>query len=76
MKERDKQQKIASVSKNRDDWVKFKKIRNQINNRLKIEESSWKINKLNECGKDTTKVWKNVKNMLNWKTNGSPSQLF
>ena len=41
-----------------------------------MKERNWKINKLNGCGKETTKVWKNVKNMLNWKNNDFPSQLF
>ena len=35
MRERDKLQKAASESKNRDDWNKFKAVRNRINNRLK-----------------------------------------
>ena len=41
MKERDQQQKTASETKKREDWWKFKALRNQINNRLKYEERSW-----------------------------------
>ena len=36
MKERDKLQKIAVETKDRDDWTKFKHARNKINNRLRI----------------------------------------
>ena len=35
MKERDTQQKIASETRRREDWQKFKVLRNRINNRLK-----------------------------------------
>ena len=76
MKERDQQQKIASHSGCRDDWVKFKALRNQINNRLKYEERNWQKAKLEECGEDSSKIWKNVKGILNWKSSGSPNQLF
>ena len=37
MKERDIQQKLASESNSRDEWVKFKTLRNKINNRLKFD---------------------------------------
>ena len=76
MKERDQQQQIASHSGCRDDWVKFKALRNQINNRLKFEERNWQKAKLEECGEDSSKIWKNVKGILNWKSSGSPNQLF
>ena len=76
MKERDNIQKIAAQTKDRDDWTKFKHLRNRINSRLKYEEKSWQKTKLEECGEDSSKVWKNVKNILNWSKCGSPSQLF
>ena len=34
MKERDKQQKVASVSKKREDWLKYKNLRNRINKKV------------------------------------------
>ena len=76
MKERDKQQQTASQSGDRDEWLKFKALRNQINNRLKFEERNWQKGKLEECGEDSSKTWKNVKGILNWKSSGSPNQLF
>ena len=31
---------------------------------------------MEECGEDSSNIWKCVKNILNWKTSGSPNQLF
>ena len=76
MKERDDLQKKAAETKDSDDWKEFKKIRNKVNNRLKFEEKNWQKLKLEECGENSGKVWKNVKGLLNWKSSGSPNQLF
>ena len=38
MKQRDQLQKVAADTQHRDDWNKFKCLRNKINNRLKFEE--------------------------------------
>ena len=76
MKERDNLQRIAAESKRREDWVQFKSLRNRINNRLKFEERSWQKTKIEQCGEDSKSVWKNVKGILNWKSSGSPNQLF
>ena len=76
MKERDAQQKKASETDSREDWQKFKTLRNTINNRLKFEETNWQKSKLEQCGEDSAKIWKHIKGILNWKTSGSPNQLF
>ena len=76
MKERDKQQKMAADTRKREDLQKYKALRNRINNRLKFEERKWQQSKLEECGEDAGQIWKNVKGILNWKTSGSPNQLF
>ena len=76
MKERDTLQKKASETGSREDWVKFKSVRNKINNRLKYEERYWQKAKLDQCGDNSKSVWKNVKGILNWKSSGSPNQLF
>ena len=76
MKERNKLQKIASETKCRDDWLKFKALRNQVNNRLKYEESRWNRTKLEECDGNPLKTWTKVKKILNWNSSGSPNQLF
>ena len=76
MKQRDGIQKNASETGDKDDWKKYKHIRNQINNRLRYEESNWQRMKIDSCGEDSSKVWKSVKGILNWSSSGSPSQLF
>ena len=76
MKERDQLHKVASETKERDDWNNFKHIRNRINNRLKYEEGHWQKARLDECGDNSAKVWKNVKGILNWHSSGSPTKLF
>ena len=50
MKERDFQQKLASESKSRDEWMKFKSLRNRINNRLNYEERNWQKLNLRNVG--------------------------
>ena len=57
------------------DWKEYKKLRNSINNTIKTEKKLWQENKLISFGKDSKSIWKNVKNWLGWKTNGSPSKL-
>ena len=76
MKERDELHKVASETKKKDDWNKFKHIRNRINNKLKYEEGHWQKARLEQCGNNSAKVWKNVKGILNWHSSGSPTKLF
>ena len=76
MSERDRLHKLAAETQDSEDWKKFKVIRNKINNRLKSEEKDWQRSKINDCGDDSKKLWKNIKNILNWNSSGSPSQLF
>ena len=76
MKERDKLQKIASETKNKDDWKTYKQLRNKVNNRFKDEEYKGKRQALEECGENSAKIWKKVKSILNWCTSGSPNKLF
>ena len=76
IKERNNLQREASKNNDKEIWKKFKVLRNKINNRLKFEERNWHKLKLEECGENSSKTWKNVKGILQWKTSGSPNQLF
>ena len=76
MQERDRLQKLAVETKNQDDWRNYKNLRNRINNRLKSEEKDWQRSKIKDCGQDSKKLWKSIKDILNWKSSGSPAQLF
>ena len=47
-----------------------------MNNRLEYEESKWQKVRLDECGRNSAKTWKNVKCILNWHSSGAPNQIF
>ena len=75
IKERDQAQKKAASSKDADDLRKYKQLRNQITNILRTEKKQWQENKLLEFGKNTSAIWKNVKNCLGWSSGGPPTKL-
>ena len=76
MSERNSLQSRAAQTKSAEDWRKYKVLRNKINSRLKSEERKWQRLKVSECGQNSARIWKNVKNILNWKASGAPNQLF
>ena len=76
MSERDSLQSRAAKTKSAEDWKRFKTLRNKINSRLKSEERNWQRLRVSECGQNSAKVWKNVKNIINLKSSGAPPQLF
>ena len=81
MKIRDTAKSNASaLSKNGLDssmiWASYKKLRNQVNNRLKFEEKSFKLQKFSENAKSPAECWKTAKSFMNWQSSsGPPSQL-
>lgn len=76
MKNRDEAQKAATLTNKNEDWNNYKKLRNKINNRLKVEKKNWQRRKLDNCESDPSRTWKNVKGWLGWNTGGPPTQLF
>ena len=74
---RDMAQQKASDSGLNEDWVEYKKLRNEVTSQLKKEKKSWQQGKLESCEetKDMGKLWKNILGWLNWSTSGSPSKL-
>ena len=76
MKERDRLHKIAGQHGTNENWDKYKRLRNQINNRLNYEEKQWQSLKLRECKGDSKTTQKTLKSILNWNSNGSPTKLF
>ena len=67
---------MACESENKDDLVSYKRMRNNLNNRLKTEEKLWQSYKLSQCKGDSKSTWKSVKEILNWSSLGPPSKLF
>ena len=76
MEQRDQAQSQAASSRSEDDWKKFKKLRNQVTGRLRVEESSWQTNKLRDCTGKPGEQWQLILGWLDWKSAGSPTQLF
>ena len=75
IEERNKVQKEASSSNKTEDWVKFKRLRNRIISRLRVEKSEWQQNKLEQLGSDSSAIWKNAKLWLGWSSGGPPNKL-
>ena len=68
-------QKRASESKCPDDWIEFRKIRNQVNSSVRKEKKLWQENKIQSFDRDSSSIWKNVKNWLGWSSGGPPTKL-
>ena len=81
MKERDAAKaKASKLAKNGADssaaWATYKKLRNNINNRIKYEERSYKNTKIKEDMCDPGKCWSTAKSFMNWQvSSGPPSAL-
>ena len=76
MKQRDIAQELASNTGDQDDWRKFRNLRNTAVTRLRKEKNEWEKNQLDNLGKNSTDLWRNVKGWLGWKNSGPPTQLF
>ena len=76
IKQRDALHQMAILSGQAEDWNNYKIIRNRVVSRQKSEGKSGQKIKLSECGQNSAKIWQNVKNILNWSTEASPSKLF
>ena len=56
-------------------WTQFKQLRNRINNEKKNEELKYKSSKVLENLDTPAKTWSTAKNLMEWKTTGTPKQL-
>ena len=56
-------------------WSRYKKLRNNINNRVKQEEIRFKRNKVKDCQDCPGQTWRIAKKFMHWKSPGPPSQL-
>ena len=76
LKERNDAQKLASVTKDPDDWRLYKHLRNSATAKMRLEKKNWETSKLSSTDHDCGTLWKNVKSFLGWNNSGPPSQLF
>ena len=75
MKARDDAQQVAQVSRTQEDWKKYKKLRNSVNNKLKGAKTKWQKDKLGEYSTDSRSTWKHVRAWLGWSSGGPPTRL-
>ena len=75
MRARDYAQSRAIITKNSEDLTEYKKLRNQVTSRLRIEKHTWKERKLQESAQNPSSLWTNVITWLNWKSTGAPNEI-
>ena len=76
MEERNLAQQAAISSKDIDRFRVYKNIRNKVNNMIKSDKRSWEKLKLDHMANNSGNLWRNIKEIMNWQTNGPPTQLF
>ena len=73
---RNEAQKIASQTKDIDDYRQYKALRNQATSVMRQEKRAWEKQKLSSTRQDPARLWKNVKTWLSWNNSGPPNKLF
>ena len=76
IKDRNKAQADYSANKTDENFHKYKSLRNKVTKSLKNDKYKWHKNKLDQCGKDPSKLWKSVQGWLNWSSSASPTKLY
>ena len=56
-------------------WIKYKKLRNIINNKKSQEEVNCKKAKVNDCKSNPVQLWGLAKKFMSWTSPGPPTQL-
>ena len=67
---------ISASTEEIETWSKYKKLRNKINNLKRRDESKYKKEVIANALEDPSKMWSTIKGFMNWKTSGTPTQLF
>ena len=75
MQERNEAQKLASQTRNLDDFRLFKSLRNQATVKIRQDKKAWEKQKLNSNINNLGSLWKNLKSWLNWNNSGPPTKL-
>ena len=75
MRERDQALAKANSTRNPNDRLEYKNLRNTVTNLLRKEKRTWKQKKLDISKNDPESLWKNVRTWLGWGNNGPPSKL-
>ena len=75
IRERDEAQQVAQQSRSNEDWKKFKKLRNNLNNKLRGAKRKWQKVKIAEYSSDSASAWKHINSWLGWSSCGPPTKL-
>ena len=67
---------LLSENKSQGNIERFRKLRNEVTKNLRNEKLRWQKQKLETCGNDSGKLWKNMLGWLGWCSSGSPSKLY
>ena len=59
-----------------EDWNNYRKERNKVTSSLRFDKETWKRKSLEDCEKNSAKMWKNILGWLNWSNSGAPAKLF
>ena len=74
---RDAAQMTAATTQPKEDWDRYKRLRNDLSVVKKREKLAWHQQKLEACEEsgDYGKLWKNILGWLNWSSTSSPTKL-
>ena len=75
MKERDEALQTSRMTKDPNDRLLYKNLRNTVTNLIRKEKKVWEQRKLDHSRNDPESIWKNVKTWLGWGNNGPPTKL-
>ena len=77
IKARDAAQLTATNTQLKEDWDRYRRLRNDLAVTKKKEKLEWQKAKLEECEDDGDhgKLWKNILGWLNWSSASSPTKL-
>ena len=77
IKVRDAAQLTAATTQLKENWDRYKRLRNDLAVVKKREKLAWQQHKLEACEEsgDSGKLWKNILGWLNWSSTSSPTQL-
>ena len=64
-----------TTNEQKEAWLNYKHFRNRINNRKKKEETLYKKEKMMEANASDSHLWRAAKNLMGWKSTGSPTKL-
>ena len=76
MQQRNLAQQHAHVTKDPERIRAFKNIRNTVTKLIRNDKKSWERSKLDNLTNLSSNLWRNLKDLMSWKTGGPPTQLF